>query len=261
MAKDSKYLYFASDFHLGAPNQQKSLERERSLLLWLQQIEDSAHSIFLLGDVFDFWFEYKSVVPKGYVRLLGKLAEMSDNGIQIHFFKGNHDMWLFDYFQNEIGVQIHSNEYQFEFEGKRFFLHHGDGLGPGDYKYKFLKLFFRSTICQWLFARLHPNFGIGLASLLSRRSRAKGGKKDFIYRGAENEWLYQYVKALEEDQQQQHHDYYLFGHRHLPLELSVGTAKYINTGDWLKYNTFAVFDAKELRLMQWEDGKIIPYEK
>jgi len=258
MPEQTKYLYFASDFHLGAPNAQKSAQREQALLKWLHHIEGSAHSIFLLGDLFDFWFEYKSAVPKGYVRLLGKLAQMADNGIQIHFFKGNHDMWMFDYFEKELGVQLHSDAYQFEFEGKRFFLHHGDGLGPGDYKYKFLKVFFRSHICQWLFARLHPNFGIGLASFLSRRSRAKGGKKDFIYKGAEQEWLFQYVK---EQQQLQHHDFYLFGHRHLPLDLRVGSAKYINTGDWLQYYTFAVFDAKELRLMQWEDEKFVPYER
>ncbi|MFM6947227.1 MAG: UDP-2,3-diacylglucosamine diphosphatase [Flavobacteriales bacterium] len=256
MANTAKYLYFASDFHLGAPDASTSAERERTLLHWLQEIEHSAHSIFLLGDIFDFWFEYKTVIPKGYVRLLGKLAQLADNGIQIHFFKGNHDMWMFDYFEKELGVQIHHDDYQFEYQGKHFFLHHGDGLGPGDYNYKFLKLFFRSPICQWLFARLHPNFGIGLASFLSRRSRAKGGKKDQVYKGPEQEWLFQYVKA---QQANLHQDYYLFGHRHLPLDLPVGTSKYINTGDWLKYNTFAVYDNSELRLMQWKDGKIIPY--
>lgn len=258
MPQAAKYLYFASDFHLGAPDAQKSAAREKALLTWLNHIEESAHSIFLLGDIFDFWFEYKSVVPKGYVRLLGKLAQMSDNGIHIHFFKGNHDMWMFDYFQQEIGVQLHNDAYQFEYEGKRFYLHHGDGLGPGDYKYKFLKLFFRSRLCQWMFARLHPNFGIGLASFLSRRSRAKGGKKDQVYNGPAQEWLFQFVKEQEVSEPQQ--DYYLFGHRHLPLVLPVGTAKYFNTGDWLKYYTFAVFDTKELHLMKWENGQMIPYE-
>lgn len=253
----NKYLYFASDFHLGAPNAEKSLVRERALISWLEQIEDSAHSIFLLGDVFDFWFEYKTVVPKGYIRLLGKLAALSDKGIQIHLFKGNHDMWMFDYFKKELGVKIHSHELTFDFAGKQFYLHHGDGLGPGDYKYKFLKLFFRSHVCQWLFARLHPNFGIGLASFLSRRSRAKGGKKDLVYNGPEQEWLFQYVK---EKQALQKRDYYIFGHRHLPLNLEVGSAKYINTGDWLQHDTFAVFDLKELRLMKWNNGQMLPYE-
>ena len=257
MEGQNKYLYFASDFHLGAPNSSKSADRERLLLQWLDQIEASAHSIILLGDVFDFWFEYRTVVPKGYVRLLGKLAALSDKGIQIHLFRGNHDMWMFDYLTQELGAQIQSHEYEFEFGGKKFYLHHGDGLGPGDYKYKFLKLFFRSRVCQWLFARLHPNFGIGLASFLSRRSRAKGGKKDLTYNGPEQEWLYQYVK---EKQALQHRDYYIFGHRHLPLNLEVGSAKYINTGDWLQHYTFAVFDLQELRLMKWENGQMHPYE-
>jgi UDP-2,3-diacylglucosamine hydrolase len=166
-------------------------------------------------------------------------------------------MWMFDYFKKELGVKIHSHELTFDFAGKQFYLHHGDGLGPGDYKYKFLKLFFRSHVCQWLFARLHPNFGIGLASFLSRRSRAKGGKKDLVYNGPEQEWLFQYVK---EKQALQHRDYYIFGHRHLPLNLEVGSAKYINTGDWLHHNTFAVFDQQELRLMKWNNGQMLPYE-
>jgi len=160
MAADGKYLYFASDLHLGAPNALQSIQREKAFIAWLNYIQPTAKAIYLLGDVFDFWFEYKTVVPKGYTRLFGKLAELSDTGIEIHFFKGNHDMWVLDYFEKELGLQIHSNELTFEWANKRFYLHHGDGLGPGDYKYKFLKQIFRSPICQWLFARLHPNFGI-----------------------------------------------------------------------------------------------------
>ena len=257
MATQPKYLYFASDLHLGAPNEQKSAAREKAFINWLDHIKPSAKAIYLLGDVFDFWFEYKTVVPKGYTRLLGKIAELSDAGIEIHFFKGNHDMWVFDYFEKELGLILHSDAHIFSYADKQFYLHHGDGLGPGDYKYKFLKLFFRSHVCQWLFARLHPNFGIGLASLLSRRSRAKGGKKDLVYNGPEQEWLFQYVK---EKQALQKRDYYIFGHRHLPLNLEVGSAKYINTGDWLQHYTFAVFDLKELRLMKWKNGQLLPYE-
>ena len=165
-------------------------------------------------------------------------------------------MWVFDYFEKELGMHIHSNEYTFEHAGKQFYLHHGDGLGPGDYKYKFLKQFFRSALCQWLFARLHPNFGIQLASLLSRRSRANGGEKDAIYNGPNDEWLYAYVQQMEK---KQHHDYYLFGHRHLPLFLPYQQALYVNTGDWIKYQTFARFDNQKLELLQWSDHQVLPY--
>lgn len=256
MAADGQYLYFASDLHLGAPNALQSIQREKAFIAWLNYIQPTAKAIYLLGDVFDFWFEYKTVVPKGYTRLFGKLAELSDTGIEIHFFKGNHDMWVLDYFEKELGLQIHSNELTFEWANKRFYLHHGDGLGPGDYKYKFLKQIFRSPICQWLFARLHPNFGIQLASILSKRSRANGGAKDIIYKGPQQEWLYKYVQEMESNQ---HHDFYLFGHRHLPLFLPHQNALYVNTGDWLKYQTFARFDNKQLTLLQWVDNKVLPY--
>jgi UDP-2,3-diacylglucosamine hydrolase len=256
MSLDGKYLYFASDLHLGAPNAAKSAAREKAFIAWLDHIRPTAKAIFLLGDVFDFWYEYKTVVPKGYTRLLGKLAELTDAGIELHYFKGNHDMWVFDYFEKELGMRIHSNEYTFEHAGKKFYLHHGDGLGPGDYKYKFLKQFFRSALCQWLFARLHPNFGIQLASLLSRRSRANGGDKDALYNGPNEEWLYAYVQQMEK---KQHHDYYLFGHRHLPLFLPYEQALYVNTGDWIKYQTFARYDNQQLELLQWSDNQVLPY--
>ena len=256
MADEPKYLYFASDLHLGAPNAQKSAAREKAFINWLDHIKPSAKAIYLLGDVFDFWFEYKTVVPKGYTRLFGKIAELSDAGIEIHFFKGNHDMWVFDYFEKELGLTLHSDSYTFSYADKQFYLHHGDGLGPGDYKYKVLKRFFRSSLCQWLFARLHPNFGIGLASFLSRRSRANGGSKDAKYTGPQDEWLFQYVQELA---QTQHHDFYLFGHRHLPLYLQHESALYLNTGDWLQYYTFARFDTEKLELLQWTDNQVSSY--
>ncbi len=256
MGEQKKYLYFASDLHLGAPNSSKSFEREKVFIQWLDHIKKSAKAIYLLGDIFDFWFEYQNVIPKGYTRLFGKIAELTDAGIEVHYFKGNHDMWVFDYFEKELGLIIHSNAHTFEYDNKLFFLHHGDGLGPGDYKYKALKLIFRSSLCQWLFARLHPNFGIGLATFLSRRSRANGGAKDAKYNGPENEWLFQHVKELET---QKHHDYYIFGHRHLPLFLAHDKTFYVNTGDWLRYNTFARFDNETLMLFQWINNQEIPY--
>jgi UDP-2,3-diacylglucosamine hydrolase len=256
MAEQNKYLYFASDLHLGAPNAQKSAAREQAFICWLDYIKPTAKAIYLLGDIFDFWFEYKTVIPKGHTRLFGKIAELSDAGIEIHFFKGNHDMWVLDYFEKELGLIMHSDEHTFRYADKQFYLHHGDGLGPGDYKYKVLKRFFRSAVCQWLFARLHPNFGIGLASFLSRRSRANGGTQDANYNGPQAEWLFQYVQDI---QQKQHHDYYIFGHRHLPLCLAHQKTLYINTGDWLQYNTFARFDTERLELLQWSDNQVLPY--
>src|SRR5471030_3160135 len=188
-------LYFASDFHLGAPSYASSREREARLVRWLDMIKADAAEVFLMGDAFDFWFEYKTVVPKGYIRFLGKLAELADAGIKIYLFKGNHDMWMFDYFQQEFDATIITNELVMERNGKKFYLHHGDGLGPGDGKYKVLKKFFRSPLCQWLFARIHPNFGVGVANYWSSHSRiANEGKND--PKPGEQEWLVAYCSEV-----------------------------------------------------------------
>src|ERR1700761_4684752 len=171
MATGNK-LYFASDFHLGTGNYTNSREREDRLIRWLDVIKADAAEIFLMGDVFDFWFEYKTVVPKGYIRFFGKLAELADSGIKLYMFKGNHDMWMFDYFERELGATIISDELEIERNGKKFYLHHGDGVGEGDHTYKFLKKIFRSKVCQWLFARVHPNLGVGIANYWSGSSRS-----------------------------------------------------------------------------------------
>jgi len=171
-------IYFASDFHLGVGSYASSREREDALVRWLDAIKHDAAELFLMGDVFDFWFEYTTVVPKGYIRFLGKLAELTDLGIKLYLFKGNHDMWMFDYFEKELNATIISNEMVMERGGKKFFLHHGDGLGPGDAKYKVLKKFFRSRFCQWLFARIHPNLGVGIANYWSSNSRIANLKKE-----------------------------------------------------------------------------------
>src|SRR6195952_1015251 len=169
-------LYFASDIHLGAGSYASSRKREDRFIRWLDSIKADAADVFLMGDLFDFWFEYKTVVPKGYIRLLGKLAELSDSGIKIYFFKGNHDMWMFNYFEKELNAVVVTNELVIERNGKKFFLHHGDGLGPGDHSYKFLKKIFRSRLCQWLFARIHPNLGGGLSNYWSSHSRIANEK-------------------------------------------------------------------------------------
>ncbi|HEY1024167.1 MAG TPA: UDP-2,3-diacylglucosamine diphosphatase [Sphingobacteriaceae bacterium] len=240
-----KKIYFASDFHLGVPNHAASRHREDKVVRWLDTIKNDAAEIYLLGDIFDFWFEYATVIPKGFIRLQGKLAELSDSGIKITLFKGNHDMWMFDYFEKEIGVTIISDELIFERNGKRFFLHHGDGLGPGDASYKVLKKFFRSGLCQWLFARLHPNLGIGIARRWSMNSRIANEKKE-AFKGEEQEWLVSYCKAV---LQKDYFDYLIFGHRHLPLDISLqANSRYINLGEWINHFSYAEFDGEQLYL-------------
>ncbi len=238
-------IYFASDIHLGAGSYESSRQREDRFVRWLDSIKADAAEVFLMGDVFDFWFEYKTVVPKGYIRLLGKLAELTDAGVKLWMFKGNHDMWMFDYFVNEFGATIITNELVIERGGKKFFLHHGDGLGPGDRKYKILKKFFRSKLCQWLFARLHPNLGIGIANRWSQNSRIVNDKKEDrkVY---EQEWLVTYSKEV---LQTTYYDFLIFGHRHLPLDIPLtDKTRYINLGEWINYNSYAEFDGEELSL-------------
>ena len=241
-------IYFASDLHLGVPNREKSLVREKLFVQWLDEIKNDAEAIYLVGDIFDFWFEYKKAVPKGYVRLLGKLAEISDSGIPIHIFTGNHDMWLFDYLEDEINAHIYREPIEVSLKGKSFFIGHGDGLGPGDKSYKLIKKIFKNKLCQWLFERIHPNLGISIAQYWSKKSRIANGEKDESYYG-EKEWLTQFCK---EKMKTIEVDYFIFGHRHLPLEVDLGNNTiYINLGEWVNYNSYAVFDGKRLELKRY----------
>lgn len=242
-------IYFASDFHLGVPTREASLEREKAIVAWLEYARKDAAEIFLLGDIFDFWYEYKRVVPRGYTRLLGKISEITDSGIPVHVFTGNHDMWIFDYLTTECGVHLYREPIERSWNNKVFQIGHGDGLGPGDHGYKFIKRVFANRVCQWLFARLHPNLGIWLASFFSGYSRSVTGDTDRKYLGDDKEWLVVYCKMVE---QNQHHDFYIFGHRHLPLDISItDTARYINLGEWLHYRTFAKWDGEKMELLQW----------
>lgn len=245
LAKGKK-VYFLSDFHLGAPDFQQSLAREKRLVTFLDQIAEDAAAIFVVGDLFDFWYEYKSVVPKGFVRILGKLAILTDSGIPIYFFVGNHDMWMNGYFEKELNIPVYFKEMPFEFNGKKFLIGHGDGLGPGDHGYKFIKKIFRNRVCQWFFGIIHPSIGIGLANYLSRKSRAATGQTDEHFLGEENEWLITYCKDV---LQQQNFDYFIFGHRHLPIDFALPkSSRYINLGDWLRYDSYAVFDGENIQL-------------
>ena len=244
--KPGKKIYFLSDFHLGAPDHETSLIREKRIVKFLDDIKNDAEVIFILGDLFDFWYEYKKVVPKGFVRILGKLAELTDGGITIYFFVGNHDMWMNGYFEKELNIEVFHEPKEFDFNGKKFLIGHGDGLGPGDHRYKMMKKVFRSKFSQTLFGMLHPSAGIGIADYFSRKSRATTGSGDEHFLGDDKEWLIIYAKDMLE---KKHVDYFIFGHRHLPIEYKLNDESvYINLGDWIKYFTYAVFDGENLSL-------------
>jgi len=243
-------VYFASDFHLGVPDYATSLMREKRIIRWLDNCKKDAKAIFLVGDLFDFWFEYKHTVPKGYARFMGKLAELSDSGIELHVFVGNHDLWMFGYFERELNAKVYYDPIEVNINGKLIYVGHGDGLGPGDKGYKQLKKIFTNSFFQWCFNWLHPNIGIGLANFWSSKSRAQANNVEQQFLGDE-EWLWQYAKVMEATK---HHDYYVFGHRHLPLNLEVGNAsRYINLGEWLTQYTYAVFEEGELKLKNHEE--------
>lgn len=239
-------IYFASDFHLGAPNYEESLKREKRIVKWLDEISLDAKEIYLVGDIFDFWFEYKHAIPKGFVRLQGKIAELTDNGIEIFVFRGNHDMWIFDYIPKELGVKMVEGNLVKTFGDKKFLIGHGDGLGPGDYGYKFIKKVFANRLCQWAFARLHPNLGMGIANYWSHKSRKVNAGYDEKFLGEENEWLAIFAKDY---LKKEHIDYFIFGHRHLPFEIKLNEkSTYLNLGEWINYNSYAVFDGEKLSL-------------
>ena len=259
-ASPDKKIYFLSDFHLGAPDYDSSLKREKLIVQFLDEIKYKASEIFLVGDMFDFWYEYRRVVPKGYVRLLGKLAEISDMGIPMHFFVGNHDMWMKDYFLKELNIPVYFEPKEFERNGKKFFIGHGDGLGPGDHGYKRLKKVFRNPACQWLFGVLPPYVGMGLANYMSRRSRAQTGASEEVFLGEDNEWL---IIFCNDRLNAKFFDYFIFGHRHLPIDYRLkDNSRYINLGDWIRYFTYAEFDGQDLILKSYtgNDHKIIRNE-
>lgn len=242
-----KKIYFASDVHLGLPGYEKSLNREKLFVQWLDEIKESAKEIYLLGDIFDFWFEYKRAIPKGFSRFLGKLCEITDSGIPVHFFTGNHDMWIFDYLPLETGIILHKKPVVKEISGKKFYLAHGDGLGPGDKSYKLLKKVFASRFSQWLFARFHPNIGIWIANSWSTHSRYS--RETAPFEGEDKEWLILYSKEL---LKKEHFDFMVYGHRHYPLDLKLTeNSRYINLGDWLTHFTYAVFDGTDMELKKY----------
>lgn len=263
----SQKIYFLSDFHLGVPDHAGSVAREKRIVHFLEEAATDATEIHILGDLFDMWFEYKQVVPRGFTRLLGKLSELHDRGIPVHIHIGNHDMWAFDYLPMETGVTLHQHPLIREWNGKRLYIGHGDGLGPGDHGYKFMKGIFRNPVMQWCFARLHPNLGLGIAHFWSGRSRKKSYDNDRKWLGDDQEWLVQYCREMLKTE---HYDFFIFGHRHLPVDLALSsrsasrdlegttasrdlegtTSRYLNLGDWITWFTYAVFDENGMRLMK-----------
>ena len=246
----NKKIYFASDQHFGSPSLKLSKEREIHFLKWLDKIQKDAFSLFLLGDLFDFWFEYNKVVPKGFVRVLGKLANFTDNGISVHFFVGNHDLWMKDYFETELNISVHFNPKDFVFNNKKFFLGHGDGLGSKDTGYKLMKKIFTNKLAQRAFRILHPDLGIRMGQYFSLRNKKNSSKKDSTLIGDDNKSLSFYIS---EKLKQEHFDFFIFGHLHKPLEINLNSkSKYINLGDWISHFTYGSFDGTKLELKKWE---------
>lgn len=245
-----KKIYFASDLHLGVPNKQKSKLREKFFIQWLIAIEKDVHTLFILGDLFDFWFEYKEVVPKGFVRVLAKLADLVEKGITIHFFTGNHDIWMRDYLEVEIGMKIHRERKDFLINNQLFLIGHGDGLGPDDKGFKLMKKLFTNSLAILLFRQIHPDLGVWLGRKLSLNNKMISGKEAPIYKGDESEWLVQYARKKIESKP---YKYFIFGHRHLPIVVPISKeATYVNLGDWINQMTYSEFDGKNLSLLKYQ---------
>ncbi len=246
----SSNIYFASDFHLGIDAALTSEMRERKIVRWLHTIAPVASELYLVGDVFDYWFEYGHSIPKGFARLLGTLAEMTDAGIRIEFFTGNHDMWMFRYLTDQMGIPIHRKPLETEILGSKFYIGHGDGLGPGDYGYKLLKKILANTLCQASFRWIHPDIGLPLMRFFSSTSRQYTGDED-RFESPQQEWLWQYAeKCLDTNPA----DFYIFGHRHLPIDilLSNGRSRYVNLGEWMFACSYGVWDGAQFELRFFE---------
>jgi UDP-2,3-diacylglucosamine hydrolase len=242
----NKKVYFASDFHLGIPNHATSLQREKLICNWLENIAPTAEHIFLLGDLFDAWIEYKLVVPKYFTRFLGTLAKLSDAGIPITVFVGNHDLWMYGYFEKELNIPVLHEPVKVSINSAQFLLGHGDGLGPGDAKYKALKKLMTNKVCQKLFSWLHPDVGVRFGNYFSQSGYDKK-EHEQVFLG-EKEFLIQFCKA---HVQIEPIDYFVFGHRHYKLQHAITPqSTYINLGDWLQYNSYGAFDGTSFHLLE-----------
>ncbi|MBN8681781.1 MAG: UDP-2,3-diacylglucosamine diphosphatase [Chitinophagales bacterium] len=250
----SKKTFFASDFHLGVNARLSSRERERQVVQWLEQCAPEAEAIYLVGDIFEFWFEYKTVVPKGYTRLFGQLAALRDANIPVYAFTGNHDLWMFGYFESELDIPVYRKPILREIGGKQFMIGHGDGLGPGDTGYKLMKKVFVHPLSQWLYGWLHPNWGTQLAGFFSQKSRDATPAAERAWLGEDKEWLLQYCER--KIAQGTEPDYFVFGHRHLPIDwqLSNGRSRYLNLGEWMWASSYGVFDGQDMAIRIFDES-------
>lgn len=249
-----KKIYFASDAHLGARFHRNPLAIEKRLVRWLESIRNEAAAVYFLGDMFDYWFEYKYVVPKGFTRFLGKVAEMADAGIEMHFFIGNHDIWMFDYLPAETGAVIHREPLTADLMGKRFFLAHGDELDNRSFTFRFLRRLFRNPFCQRLYAAIHPRWTMGFAygwSLRSRRSGLREQEEAGSYKGEAAEYLVRFAKEYLKSHPDIH--FFIFGHRHIMLDLMLSrTSRLLIAGDWMRHFSYIVWDGENLTMEQFE---------
>ena len=251
LLRPQKKVYFISDHHFGLDTAVSGKEREKSFVDWLEKIKTDAQAVFILGDMFDAWFEYKKAVPKGFVRVLGKLAELTDAGVAVHFFVGNHDMWIRDYFTAELNIPVYFEPQVFQIQHKNFLLGHGDGLGPGDKSYKRLKKLFRNPVAQFFFRWLHPDLGLPLIKYFSQKNKLISGEYDHVFHGKDKEYLFLYAQNYLKKNPAI--DYFVFGHRHLPLEIPVDNGSiYFNTGDWLHHFSYVVFDGQKPELKYYK---------
>jgi len=244
-----KKVIFLSDIHLGMYPYEKSRQREKKVVQFLEEKAPETSAFVFLGDVFDFWYEYKKVAPRGFVRFLGTLARLADSGIDIYFFVGNHDVWLFDYLPKEIGLKLFRDPaMRCQIGSKKFVIGHGD-FGDEDPGYKFLRYFFHNKILQWAFSRIHPNLAFSLGHAWSKRSRlAKGISVDFL--GEEKEFQFRFAKKVLEKEAV---DYFIFGHRHLALDHALTADSHVVIlGEWIESMTYAEFDGNTLVLKSYK---------
>jgi len=251
--KKQAKIYFASDVHLGAPALSNNRERETLFANWLDEIKKDATQLYLVGDIFDFWFEYKKVVPRGFTRILGRIADMADSGIEIHFFAGNHDLWAFDYFEKELGIAVHRNGITKEINGHNFFIGHGDGLDATDKGYIFLRKIFTNRFLHWMFSRLHPNFALSIAHKWSKSSRLAKINIDDKF-DINNEGMYKFAEDFLKEEPV---DFFVFGHRHVMLDTKVGkNSRFILLGDWIKNFSYAVFEGDNFELKKYKNTEL-----
>jgi UDP-2,3-diacylglucosamine hydrolase len=242
----NRKIYFISDVHLGLYPAEKSFEREKMLVKWLDSIKSDAGELYLMGDIFDFWHEYRKVVPRGFTRFLGKIAELSDCGTEIYFFTGNHDVWVYNYLPKEIGLTVYRKPVVKELNGLKFFLAHGDALGRSDISYKILKKIFTNKILQWLFARMHPNLAVAIGHRWSRTSCYAKGIIAEPFKGVNKEIQIVFAREMLE---KEHFDFFIVGHRHIPYDIKLNeSSRIINLGDWINNFSYAVLNGQKLEL-------------